>query len=81
MLRWMQTRHMLADMLTKKVAPTPTVVKFLKQNICSAVPSREAELDEKIRLELPCAQRQRRRDRKHEEKAAASTTKAAMPTG
>ena len=41
MPRWMPNRHMLADMLTKKVAPTEIVEKFLKQGIYSAVPSVE----------------------------------------
>ena len=59
----MPNRHMLADMLTKKVA---------RENLYSAVPSREEELSEKARLELRRTQRQRRRDRKAEAKLAAA---------
>ena len=51
MLLWMANRHMFADMLMKKVAATPIVQKFLRENLYSAVPSRQEELSEKARLE------------------------------
>ena len=68
MLRWMPNRHMLADMLTKKVAPTEIVERFLKQGSYSAVPNVEDEAGDQYRLEPRKAQRQRRKDRKKEER-------------
>ena len=73
MLRWMPNRHMLADMLTKKVAPTEVVLRFLREGIYSAVPSEQEVISEKYRLELRRAQRQRRKDRKKAEKEQMAT--------
>ena len=77
MLRWMPNRHMLVDILTKKAAATPIVQKSLRENLYSAVPSREEELSEKAWLKLRSAQRQWRRDRKAKAKLAATDKGAA----
>ena len=73
-LRWMPNRHMLADVLTKKVKPTPVLEKFLYDGLYSGVPTKEEVLSEEYRQELRRAQRQRRKDRKKEAKALSEAT-------
>ena len=71
-----------SHVLTKKVAPTEIVERFLKQGTYSGVPSVEEEVSEQYRLELRKAQRQRREDCKKEEKEESSNKKqkAEAPT-
>ena len=64
-IKWLPNRHMIADCLTKAVAPNEVYDLFIKENKFSLVPTEDQVKDEAHRLELRQGQRQRARERKN----------------
>ena len=62
-IRWVPTTHMLADSLTKTMAASPIMQRFLHKGEYSLVPTPEEELIEEHRKALRQGQRQRRKQK------------------
>ena len=71
--KWMPNSHMLADILTKAVAPNEVVLKFLRTGMFSLVPTEEQEIAEQRRLWLRRGQRNRAKEKKKAKKQGASS--------
>ena len=63
-LKWVPTDHMLADVFTKAMPPTPILLKFLQEQKYCVTRSMEEQERDAYRLKLRQGQRQRRKQRK-----------------
>ena len=68
-LKWVPTKHMPADILTKLMALNSVQEKVLRERIWSTRPTEEEDEEEKHRQELRQGQRQRRKIREKEARA------------
>ena len=80
-LKWMPNKHMLADVLTKAVAPNEVYELFRDKGLFSLVPSACQSAEEDKRVALRQAQRQRAKQRKKEKQIASSSSKTKLHLG